>query len=192
MQRLSSILLIMGSILFLIAAFAPISMRVFPEADPQKRVNYVNQDKTGWLIAHLLFSAGALLTVIGLGLFAVHVQTVSQDGLIRPVMILSAGVALLGVVLWLIVVYNRITLPAEEVFGNASINPWMFPAYTILTQIALMIFGFVLVQTGYPTWLGWGLLGLAALSLVAFLIFKDMPPFIHYVLLLIVGIVLAR
>lgn len=87
---------------------------------------------------------------------------------------------------------SRIVPTPHEVAINLGVNNWIFPAYTLLTQLALMIVGFVLIQRNYPAWLSWGVLVLGGLSILAYLVFKDMPPFVHYVLLLVMGIALVR
>ena len=191
MERLAGIVLIAGSLLFLIAAFMPISMRVFPESDPQRRVEIIEADRTGWNVSSTLFGAGSVVTVIGLLLFALHVQSASDNATLKLASILAVIAAAVGAALWVIVVYGRITMSAQEWVSGVNVNTWMFPTYMILTQLAWIVIGYTLAQTGYPGWLGWGMAGLSALSLVAFLILKDLPPFTHYVMTVIMGVVLA-
>jgi hypothetical protein len=192
MQKLAGIVLIVGSLLFIIAAFTPITIKVITASDAQKRAEFIMNEHTGWLLVNILFGAGGVIAVIGLALFAQHVQSVADSPGVKLGGYVATAAAGLAALFWVIIVYNRAVLPAQVIASNLSINAWMFPAYTLLTQLALIIVGFVLLQSGYPAWLGWGMLVLAALSLVAFLVFKDMPPFVHYVLLLIMGIVLVR
>jgi hypothetical protein len=191
MQKLAGVGLIVGSILFIIAAFTPLTFRVIM-ADTQQRIELIQNERTGWVFLNILFGVGSVVAVVGLALFAQHVQSLGDNPTVRVVSYLSAAIAALGALGWVIIVYNRAVLPPQELGGNLSINNWIFPAYTLLTQIALMIVGFVLIQTGYPAWLGWGMLVLGGLSLIAYLVFKDMPPFVHYVLLLVMGIALMR
>ena len=191
MEKAAGIVLIISSILFLIAAFMPISMRVFSGSDPQRQIEYIEKDRRGWLISCFLFGAGSLVTVVGFAIFAV--QIVSNSAIIKLALWLAIASAAFGALQWVIIVYKRATtLPLEKIFNDDSGNNWAFPVYTILTQIALIVVGFVLVQTGYPAWLGWGAVILAALSLIAFLVFKDMPPFTHYLITLVIGIVLTH
>lgn len=192
METLSGIMLIVGSLLFNFAAFSPISMKVFPERDPHKRISYIRHDPRGWLIANLFFGSGALVAAVGMGAFAAHTQDISQDNLIRVLMILSAAAALIGVICWVSITYQRLVLPSEELFGGATSDRATFTIYTVLTQVAVMLLGVVLAQMDYPGWLGWSVAALAAASMAAFFYFRDMPPFTHYVLLLVVGIMLAR
>lgn len=190
MGKGAGIVLISGSILFLIAAFMPISMRVFSGSIPQKQIEYIQNDRRGWLISCFLFGTGGIVTVVGFAIFAI--QVISDSAVVKLALYLATAGAAFGALQWVIIVYKRATLPLEKIFNNENSNNWAFPAYTILTQIALIIVGFVLLQTGYQAWLGWGTVVLAAISLIAFLVFKDMPPFTHYLITLVIGIILAR
>jgi hypothetical protein len=191
MQKIAGIGLMLGSVLFIIAAFTPLTFRVVM-ADMEQRVTLIQNERTGWVILNLLFGTGSVLAAVGLALFAQQVQPSGDNTTIRVVSYLAAASVALGALCWVVIVYNRAALPPQELPGNLSINNWIFPAYTLLTQIGLMGVGFVLIQSPYPGWLGWGMLVLAGLSLAAYLIFKDMPPFAHYVLLLVMGIALVR
>ena len=128
----------------------------------------------------------------GLALFALHTQALGGATDLRLVSYLGPAAAAFGTALWVIISYNRAALPPEEVANNLIISSWAFPAYTILMQVALLLVGFVMIQSGYPGWMGWGMFGLGVLSVVAYLLFKDMPPFAHYVPLLVMGIALVR
>jgi hypothetical protein len=192
MQKLAGIVFILGSALFIIAAFMPITIKVITAPDPQKRMELIVNEHTGWLVVNLLFGVGSILTVIAFALFAAHVQSMAVSSGVKLGAYFAAAAAGFGAVLWVIIVYNRAALPAQEVAANLGINSWMFPVYTLLTQLSLIVVGLVLLQSDFPAWQGWGMSGLAVLSLVAFLVFKDMPPFVHYVLLLIMGIALVR
>ena len=191
MQKLAGIVLIVGSLLFIIAAFMPITIKVVTESDPQKRGEHIQNDRTGWLVVNILFGAGSVVAVVGLALFALHAQSIGDNPNVKLVSYLAPIAAALGTLFWVIISYNRVALPPQEAASNLGVNSWMFPAYTVLMQIALMIVGFVLIQGAYPGWLGWGVMVLGGLSLVAYLVFKDMPPFAHYVPLLVMGIVLV-
>lgn len=192
MQKLAGIVLIAGSVLFIIAAFMPITIKVITAPDAEKRIEFIQNEQSGWLLVNILFGAGSVVAVIGLGLLGLHIQGTANSSIVKLAAYAAPALAGLGGLFWVIIVYNRAVLPAPEIANNLGINAWMFPTYTLLTQVALMLVGWVLLQSGYPAWLGGGLLVLAVLSLVAFVVFKDMPPFVHYVLLLIVGIALVR
>ena len=50
--------------------------------------------------------------------------------------------------------------------------------------------GFLLLLTGYPKWLAWPVLLLGGLMLVATLVLRGLPPGVHAILYLILGIAL--
>lgn len=191
MQKLAGVGLIIGSVLFMIAAFTPLTIRVVI-ADRQQRIDLIQNERTGWVILNILFGIGSILTFVGLAMFAQHVQSIGYNTLVKAVSYLGVATAALGALCWIIIVYNRAALPPQELNDTLSVNNWIFPAYTLLTQCSLVVIGFVLSQSGYPAWLSWGILGLGGLSILTYLIFKDMPPFAHYVPLLVMGIMLVR
>jgi hypothetical protein len=63
--------------------------------------------------------------------------------------------------------------------------------YTVLTQLALLVVGIVWIFVVSPVWPGWGVLGFAVLSIALLIATGDMPPFTHYVPLVVVGVVVA-
>jgi hypothetical protein len=93
-----------------------------------------------------------------------------------------------GALFWAIVGYNRVARAPQEVVANMDAS-WMGPAYFFLTEIALILVGFLLLQTGYPKWLAWPVLVLGVLMLVASFLGGGVPLF-HSILYLILGIAL--
>ncbi len=69
LQKTSAIVIILGSVLFLIAAFLPIS-RVFPEPSAVRKLEIIRDAPNAWLVAQIFFALGAMVTVIGLALVA--------------------------------------------------------------------------------------------------------------------------
>jgi hypothetical protein len=191
MQSWSAIVLIAGAVLFFMAAFSPVSTRVFRiDISPEEQIQIVTDGRTGWIVSSVLFGAGSVVAVIGLFLFsrAVSGSLSSSASLIAYG---AATAALIGALFWVTVVYFRIAHTPEQIFVEGSLSgQWMFPLYTALTQIALVAIGYVLLQAGYPGWLGWGMIALVGLTVVAAIIFRDMPPFVHYVWLLVMGVTL--
>ena len=58
----SGIVIIVGSALFLCAAFTPISFRVFPEKSATRKLEAIRASPTAWLVTQILFGLGALVT----------------------------------------------------------------------------------------------------------------------------------
>lgn len=192
MQRSAGILLIVGSLMFLIGILTPVMLNVFGAmGNPELQLEYLEKDPTGWDVSNAVNGAGSLVTALGLGLFARQVQSVSNNKNVRMASYIGAAMAILGAFFWVIISYYRIVLSPEEIASDVGIPNWLFSAYSILTLIALLISGFILLRSGYPKWLGWLVLVLAGLMLVAYLVLGDLPPGVFYPILLVMGITLV-
>jgi hypothetical protein len=179
----SGVVLLGGSILFLVAAFTPVS-RVFAERSPEARIKVLQDHPTAWKVSQILFGLGASSTAIGLALAAVYLWTRGAGFWVFA----GAALALLGALPWDWHVWLRAIKPAE--FAQGLLPSWLFPTYTLITQAALVLFGIGLLQAGYPAWLGWASIIYPLLLFTAYLAFRDMPPFTYYLLTLLVGIVM--
>ena len=74
MNKLPAIVLIVGSVVFLIAAFMPISF-VYAERDVQVQIARVQSSPTAWAISQILFGLGGILVAVGLALFTLDQRT---------------------------------------------------------------------------------------------------------------------
>jgi hypothetical protein len=128
---------------------------------------------------------GAAVPAIGLALLAPTLQP-GQAALIQY---LAVAFLIVGVAFWGWLLYMRAVDPAG--FARGAMPAWLFIAYTVLTNVGLMTFGAALLVAGYPVWLGALAVAGGLIFLAAFLIFKDLPPFVYYVLLLVAGVALA-
>lgn len=166
-------IILIGCLLFLFAAFNP-SAIAFGARTPEARLEAIRNYERLWLISQYAFGLGAVLTAIGFFLFARAYG--GGGGLLLPV---SAGM-LAGALLWGINLFMRAT--DFEGFANGAQPNWPFVAYTLLTMLGLAVWGYAYLQGGFPAWLGWGTLGPTALLFVLFVVFRDMPPFVYYVI----------
>ena len=66
-QKINALLLGLGSLLFLVAAFLPYS-RVFVEPVAEKRLEIMLGMRKMWNIGQLMFGIGSVLTVFALGI----------------------------------------------------------------------------------------------------------------------------
>jgi hypothetical protein len=190
MQKLAGILFSVGALVAILGEFRPIIFNVLGAHDnPQLQAQYVENDPTGWAVAHLLMGAGSLIAAIGVALFARQVQGLSNNRNVRITSYVGAALAVVGTIFWAIVAYNRVTSAPQEVIANMGAANWMEWAYFLLTEIALVLVGFVLLQSGYPKWLGWLLLVLGGLMLIASFSGGGVPLY-HSILYLILGIAL--
>lgn len=185
MQKTAAILLLIGSVLFLAAAFSPIS-RVFAELNAAKKLEILRNGRRAWEIAQVLFSLGALVVAAGLVIYFYPWQ-----GVPRAVWALSGVAALVvGACLWSWHCYLRGMAP--QGFAEGALPAWHFATYTLLTQLGLAAVGFALLSSGLPQWVGLTLIGGSLFFLLAYLVFKDMPPFVYYLLTLMMGIMVLR
>jgi hypothetical protein len=182
MYRLPTITLSIGSVMFLIAAFMPISY-VYAERDVQAQIVRVQSSPTAWAISQILFALGSIVVAAGFAMLTLQLR--GTRGAFFAY--LGAAAITLGTLCWVVIVYRRATLPLQEVFESPTFG-WLFVAYTLLTQAALIAYGFAFLQALYPRRLGLGTVISATMLCVAYLVLKDMPPFAYYVITLAIGI----
>jgi hypothetical protein len=184
-DRATALTIVIGSILFLAAAFAPIS-RVFAVRDSAQKLEIILGAPNQWVVAQLLFSLGSLVTVLGIGMLAYRMSGPGVAIYLR----ISAAVMGIGALLWTWHVFVRAVEPA--LFTAGQIPVALFAGYSLLTIVGLALLGLALLQAGYQPWVAWLAMGSAALFLVLGLVFGDMPPFVYYLVTLTIGIVLFR
>ena len=185
LQKMSGSMIILGSVLFLIAAFLPIS-RVFPEPSAVRKLEIIRDAPNAWLVAQICFALGALVTVIGIALVAYRFRDQSFAVLMQG----SMPVLVLGALLWIWHVYARTVDPAA--FAEGALPAWPLVLYFYLTPTGLAFFGVALLRSALPPWVGWLMIGSMALFFVITVIFRDIPPFVFYVITLVIGVVLYR
>ena len=180
-EVISGIVICLGSLLFLIAAFSP-SSRVFGASTAEKKLAVINASMRGWKISQALFGSGAIITALGVGLLAFSLRWLPAN-----LIYVIAGLLLVGAVSWSRHVYLRAMDPQAFVAG--ALPAWHFILYTLLTLAGFFLLGFESLRLfGFHAWQGWLLMGASLLFFVAYLIFKDMPPFVHYLLGLVLGV----
>jgi hypothetical protein len=181
--RITAITIGLGSILFLVAAFLPTS-RVFVEPSPDKKFEIILDMKGMWIMSQILFGLGSILTVVGLGLFSIGLKEITQT-ILSFSSILLLGV---GALLWSWHVTERIIDP--QGFAEGTNTPYLFLIYSVLTQVGLLLLGLFLWKSFVPHWISWMLIIGSGLIFILLVIFKDMPPFVYYVLTIILAVTL--
>lgn len=183
-QGVDALLLIAGSLIFLVAAFAPISLAVFSQTDAGKRLAAIEDSRRVWSLDQLFYALGAIVTALSVGLVAFRLSDTPGS------LLAYLGFAALatGAAFWAVHAYQRAVDPVAFIEG--ALPAWLFIAYTVLTQAGLAAFGAALLQSTIPAWTGWMLIAAAALLFAAFLLFRDMPPFVYYTLTLVTGVTL--
>jgi hypothetical protein len=185
MQRLAGVTLIAGSLLFFVGAVTPVNSRVFGTDEPLLKLQYVEEDPAAWDLAMTLLGLGGLIAAIGLVPLARSVRAVTDRRILGVMAYGAASLAIGGALSWVIISSIRIARsPFDVVFGD--ISPWLFGTYRVFTRAAFVIFGVVLLLSGYPRWLGWMLIFVGSM-MFADLVVLVLPPFVHYLVFLILG-----
>ena len=185
--QLAGILLTGGSVIMWLAAFFP-TWRVHVTYDPEVRAKLIAEQDTSWILSHMLFLLGPVLTVMGMGVFTTTIEAAN----VRLLAIIAFVAYLLGMLVWAYIVLAFRLLMLGEEYVHTTAGGWTFPTYTVLTLGALILYGAVLLLSGFPAWLGQLTIGLNGLILIAFLIMKNSAPPLYYITTLIIGIVFLR
>ena len=180
MQKIAGILLSIGALVSIAGETRPVIFKIFGAIDnPPLQAAYIEDDPTGWGVAHLLMGIGSLIAASGVVLLARQVQSISNKSNLRIASNVGAAMAVVGALFWAIVGYNRVARAPQEVVANMGAANWMEWAYFLPTEIALILVGFVLLQTGYPKWLAWPVLVLGGLMLISSFLGGGVP--LHFI-----------
>src|SRR5215210_4187738 len=101
-ERVAAAFLLVGSVLFITAAFMPVS-QVYVAPTPAAKLEIIYSDRTAWIASQVLFGLGASIAAIGLGFVAYHLRT-TPGGVWAY---LGFGAVILGAVFWEGYVYLR-------------------------------------------------------------------------------------
>jgi len=184
LKQVSAVVMIVGSVLFIIGSNLPISSRVFPEPDPAAKLQSITDAPGEWIAAQVLFALGPIVTAIGVALLAYHVR----DRSFAPLMWTSTGLLVAGTAFWLWTVVARGADP--EAFADGSLPAWPEFLFLVLTQLGLGILGVALLFSSLSAWVGWVVVVVMALTLILTLVFGDIVPFVPFVVPVLVGVVL--
>jgi hypothetical protein len=176
------ILLIVGSLVFVVGAAVGVP-GVFTERDPEVRLRMLTERRRTWRAAQPLYALGPIVAAAGVGFLAAE----TTDGRARTALTGACVALLIGSLAWAWSVYLRSTRIAE--FAHGTLPGWPFATYVLLTIGGLALLGLGLVIGDFARWLGWLTLVADAVFLVTYLRFRDLPPFVFYLLLLLVGVV---
>lgn len=181
-ERLSGIILLIGSVLFIFAAFMPISS-VFPEPVIEKKLEIINATPDSWKLAQVFFGLGAVVAATGFFVAYLFLRGKNANAASLTAFLL----ALIGALLWACHTYLRAMDPEAFVRGSLQLG-WLAGAYFVLTSAALLSFGIALIQARYPRWLGWTNIGAAIVFALELIVTGDMIPLLYYVITAITAI----
>jgi hypothetical protein len=182
--RIPATLLLLGSVVFVAGAFLPIS-RMYLLRTPEERFALMQEQSAQWHTHLAGMGGGAVIAAGGMALLPVALGAAAT----APLMIAAVAVPA-GTVLWLRHLHLRVTVP--EGFARRTNPHWHFVLYTVLMQVGLLALALALFRLGAHTWLWMVPAGGTGLTVLAFVLFQDVPPFAHYVWLLAVSIGLLR
>jgi hypothetical protein len=204
-RRFIGLALMLGCVLFLTGASLPVtdSKGTFIyQLPPQQWLGVVFTHPTLWWWVNVLFLGGTLVAPLGFARLTALLQGAGD----RVFSYLGLIALVFGAVLWVIQLAFRLSIDFWEAQETArtGVMPdvyvplirWidaLFVMYTILTFLAASAYGGALISTRMlPRWLGWVIIlySLAGLGLLA--IARDVPPLLHYLLPIVIGILLLQ
>jgi hypothetical protein len=172
--------MIAGSVIFLVGAAVGVP-GIFAEPDRETRLRMIEERLFLWRLAQPFYAIGPLVASAGVGYLAVG----STDSGGALLFWLSFLLLMIGALCWSWSVYLRTTRYREFALGGLPV--WPFAGYVLLTLGGLALLGAGLLVAAFPGWVGWLTIGADALFLMVFLRQKDIPPFVFYLLLTVVG-----
>lgn len=181
----SAIFIGVGSIIFLVSAFLPIS-KVYALPTPELKLALINKSCRAWHISQNLFFFGALLMTLGVIVFALS----NNENSSMLALYFAAGLLVLGLASWSWHLYLRTLDPVAFVKG--ALPAWHFKLYTVFTLAALFLIGITFFGLEFPSWGSWTIMIGSTLFFVLFILFKDLPPFALYLLGLFISFLLFR
>jgi len=211
LRRFTGIVLILGGVLFVGSAWIPLTLGPpTPLTDskgtfiyllpPREVLGVVLHHQTLWWWTNACFMGSTLVTLLGLALLT----TLLREAGDRILSHLGLILFVLAATLWLIqrAVPLSIDPWAAQELARTGVMPdyyvpltlWtdaLFVIYTILAYCALITYGGSMLSTRLlPRWMGWlaivyGLAGLGLLGATS-----DVPPFLYYLLPMVMGILL--
>lgn len=184
LRQISGATIILGSALFLVGFFLPMSGSVFTATSAAEKLEIITESAGAWTASQVLLGLGAVVTLVGVALLAFD----AGDRSVAVLIWTGTVFLLVGVGFWVWYVYVRAADPAA--FANGTLPAWTIPVAFALTEVGLAIFGVGLIVGPYPSWLGWIVAVSMVLLLVLTLAFGDLPEFFVYVVTLLAGVVL--
>ena len=173
------ILLIGGSVVFLIGAAIGVP-GVFTERDPEVPLRMLSERIRAWQIAQPLYGAGPVIASAGVAFLAA-----ASPGGSRAVLAAASAALAIGAFAWAWSLYLRGTRVSEFAFG--TLPAWPFATYVLLTIGGIVLVALGLLAGDFRPWLGWISLAADAVFLAGYIAFKDIPPFVFYLLFVLLG-----
>jgi hypothetical protein len=202
-RRLTGTIMSLGAVLFFIGAFLPLTDTKgdsLYSLQSQQWLRVIFDHQLLWQWANVLFISGAVVTILGLVMLTSLLRD-AGDWAFSPLGLMAFALA---VVLWVIIVAFRQSIDpwsAQEIARTSVLPDFYVPLtlwthalgviYTVLAFAALAAYGGAVLLTHIlPRWIGWITLVYSLAGLVLFASAHDIPPFLHYLPSLVIGLFL--
>ncbi|HEX9039146.1 MAG TPA: hypothetical protein VF808_19350 [Ktedonobacterales bacterium] len=205
MSRVAGTLLILGCLAVLTGAgmYAfvkdPNGPIIFGQP-PREWLRLVGEHADLWTWSTIPFMAGPIVTILGLAGLQTLLRGAGDQGYAQVGLMAFA----FGAALWTVSLAARLTVDpwaAKALAATGAIpdvytavSAWMsvlYVIYTILTFVGLSLYGVAMLNSSLlPNWAGWVSLVYGILGLVYFAIMRDAPPFMHYLIPIMLGVLL--
>lgn len=182
MSDAGSLLVVIGSVVFLVGAGVGVPT-VFVTRDSDERARLLTRHRTRWQLAQPFYALGPALAAVGVGVSGLDAGGAGGffGGLAAMTMLLGAGT-------WSYSCWLRAADPVRFAVG---LQPgWPFHFYVIATLVGLASLGLALIVEDVAAWTGWLVVTADLVLGVAYSITGDLPPFVFYLLLIVVAVVL--
>lgn len=199
--RSIGIALLATVIIFMVGAFAAAYFRQWPlPSTPLEKLTLIANDRVGWTTQAILFPLAFLATTILFGVIAGRLPGPGPRWLAIGGTVLAAAACLL----WLPTTIERLQLGANAAALIRTYDPalppavmlnarWAFWPHTFSLLAAIALMGAALAMAGVLPSLGRIVTALAIGSvLVGWLIMRDWPPFMSYIIILVLAVGLVR
>ncbi|MCA9898412.1 MAG: hypothetical protein H6654_10440 [Ardenticatenaceae bacterium] len=190
--------LLVATIVFMVGAFVADYFRLPIPTEPLEKLQRIANDRPGWTAQAIIFPVVYLATAVLFALIATKLP--SARGLASAAALLVA----VGFLCWLVISIDRLQLGAKAAELIRTYDPaappavmvnfsWVFWANTLCILAALALMGTALALADVLPTLGWVVMGTAVASaVIGAFIWGDWPPFMSYVIMLILAIGLMR
>jgi hypothetical protein len=185
LSRIAAFTLVVGSILFVLAALP--MPAIYGVQDADARIARIRANEPAFLASQALFAIGAIVVAIGFVLLAVWL--VGQRGALVPVF--GAAAMAIGAAIWAWFMYDRAT-DIDGYFRDYGHVPSYVWASVLATAAGLAAFAVLFIGPNQPSWVGYLTLGLLAITVAGALYAPEVtPPQLLYVPPLLMGTVIA-
>lgn len=181
--KISGILMITGFV-FLVGSGVIAPPGVYRETEFGERLKIIENHQTRWSATNAIGALGALSTSAGFLLLSVHLWK-SQNQIL--VFLGAAAFSISGIAIT-IQSYRRVVDPALHLASASPLERvWL---WSLLA--AILVFGFIFLQAGYPTWLGYLSIGSAVLLGIGAVVSNLALAEVAYLIPVIAAIVILR